>query len=77
MSKKMERREFLLASTMAAAGLLIYTPKKALSSDGPGPAQTAKDPANMSLLEKKHVPVIEIPERVTKGVAFPVRNNCV
>jgi superoxide reductase len=33
---------------------------------------TAKDPANMTELEKKHIPVIDCPDKVKAGEPFKV-----
>jgi superoxide reductase len=36
---------------------------------------TAKDPANMTELEKKHIPVIDCPDKVKAGEPFKVNIN--
>jgi len=72
MSDGVKRREFLLTgSTVLAAGLFLGVPR-VHAAEAEMHVFTAKDPANKTLSEKKHVPVIEVPERLTKGVPFPV-----
>ncbi|MCP3176149.1 MAG: class II SORL domain-containing protein [Desulfuromonadales bacterium] len=72
MSNEVKRREFLLTgSTVLAAGLFLSVPR-ARAAEADMHVFTVKDPANKTLLEQKHVPVIEVPESITKGVPFPV-----
>ena len=72
MGSEVKRREFLLTgSAVLAAGLFMGVPR-AQAAETEMHVFTAKDPANKTLSEQKHVPVIEVPERLTKGVPFPV-----
>lgn len=85
MDKMLKRRDFLKGSALAAGGLL-FSATPALTGRGPGPIRGYEDvdpdlfqginrvgdPAKKSLLEKKHAPVIEAPDRVKPGEAFAV-----
>ncbi len=81
----MKRREFLRNSTLAAGAVLAAAPvlaAKATPAIFKGYTEVdaalfqgvnrAADPANRSLLEKKHLPLIEAPSRVKAGEPFTV-----
>lgn len=85
MDQTLKRRDFLRNSALLAGGVLLATEVMAADQGGNkllGYAEVdqnlfqgvnrQQDPAKMTELEQKHVPVIEAPERIKPGVPFAV-----
>ena len=80
MSDGMERRTFLRTAALATGGIWLgsvvaaqgFTGHVAVEEALFSGINRAKDPAQKTPLEKKHVPVIEAPARVKAGEPFAV-----
>ncbi|GAB4274010.1 MAG: class II SORL domain-containing protein [Deferrisomatales bacterium] len=76
----MRRREFLRGTALAAGGVLAeggllggawaFRPYRSVQEVLFEGINRVRDPSSKTVLEKKHAPVIEAPERVGRGEAF-------
>ena len=76
MEKNLDRRDFLKTTLVSAASIAAFHGiSKPLFAqvDLFSKINRAKDPKDMSLLEKKHSPVIEMPEKIKAGEPFDVQ----
>lgn len=83
MDTAMKRREFVRGSLFTAGALLVGARASraaeeftAYTNVDPSLFQginRAKDPEHLSGLEQKHVPLIEIPDRIMANESFPVK----
>ena len=70
MKKSVDRRDFIKTTVIGAASMAAFhgISKTVLAqADLFSKINRAKDPKNMSLLEKKHSPVIKVPEKIKAG----------
>jgi superoxide reductase len=86
MDQRMQRRDFLRSSALLAGGVLLAAGTAAAEKDPQkliGYAEVdqelfrginrVRDPAKKTELEKKHAPLIEVPEKISAGVPFAVK----
>jgi len=80
MDDKMQRRGFIRTAALAAGGLYLagttkaraFTPYDSVDAELFQTINRVKNPQDKTGLEKKHGPVIDVPDRIKSGEAFPV-----
>ena len=76
MGKKIDRKDFLKTTLVGAASIAAFhgiSKSTFAQADLFSKINRAEDPKNMSLLEKKHSPVIKVPEKIKAGEPFDVQ----